>query len=665
MTISQIITFLAGSAWEWTILDSIGLFLDAIVYSLVAYSYKLFLIMSQLNLNIIYQMAAPIVDRVKALIMVFVLFKLAITLIGSLLEPEKFEQTGGKILKNIIIAVVLLVSYDFIFELGNDLSMIALGTTDTSAFQILDPPEDTNGLVSKLIFGSASGVDKTKDFGVYLAASTLNIFLHDVEGGSVASNVYTQIINNSGTSYNFNPIKDTKGEIGRTVEYTYPIISSIMGIYLIYSIVQIAIQVGIRMFKMMILQIVAPIPICSIISDGVKGKSFSAFMKLYFTTLIQVAVRVATMFLATAFVGTFYNLIMSGSLTTGETGMTRFLVVIIIIVAVYRFVRELPKFLQSLFPGMNFEANMGGFGNTLRTIGNVGAGVGGFALGGAAGLATGGGFFQGALGGATSAYRGEGIRGQLQNAQNAQARGETYKDIGFGNAMLNSLGAPLGITAARQSREKDAINQEQQKIAAAEKEKNRLNQEKAKINQDKNRLSQEKAGLGQRKAGLNKLIDNARNDLASGTKNYGSLGNHTGVTSSQDLFNRAVSNDAEIAKYRAIMNRSSTNDSERQKAQIKIYQREEDLRKEAEKEYSAALDASSQAANGRDISAINSDIAAIDKDMDNKDTEMAARDADIAARDADIATQDSLIDAANANIETHEGRLKQAGGSTK
>lgn len=623
MTISQIITFLAGSAWEWTILDSIGLFLDAIVYSLVAYSYKLFLIMSQLNLNIIYQMAAPIVDRVKALIMVFVLFKLAITLIGSLLEPEKLEQTGGKILKNIVVAVILLVSYDFIFELGNDLSMIALGTTDTSAFQILDPPEDTNGLVSKLIFGSASGVDKTKDFGVYLAASTLNIFLHDVEGGSVASNVYTQIINNSGTSYNFNPIKDTKGEIGRTVEYTYPIISSIMGIYLIYSIVQIAIQVGIRMFKMMILQIVAPIPICSIISDGVKGKSFSAFMKLYFTTLIQVAVRVATMFLATAFVGTFYNLIMSGSLTTGETGMTRFLVVIIIIVAVYRFVRELPKFLQSLFPGMNFEANMGGFGNTLRTIGNVGAGVGGFALGGAAGLATGGGFFQGALGGATSAYRGEGIRGQLQNAQNAQARGETYKDIGFGNAMLNSLGAPLGITAARQSREKDAINQEQQKITAAEKEKERLNQ-------DKDRL--------------NKLAENARRDVQNNNTSFGArFGSYKNISSSEDLFNRVVSNDSVIAQQRAILGSATSSQSEKDTASQVLRQRTEMFRQQTEAAYNAALDTAATN-NGMSMNDINTGIN---------------------TANADIATQDTLIDTANANIKTHEDRLKQAGGSTK
>lgn len=623
MTISQIITFLAGSAWEWTILDSIGLFLDAIVYSLVAYSYKLFLIMSQLNLNIIYQMAAPIVDRVKALIMVFVLFKLAITLIGSLLEPEKLEQTGGKILKNIVVAVILLVSYDFIFELGNDLSMIALGTTDTSAFQILDPPEDTNGLVSKLIFGSASGVDKTKDFGVYLAASTLNIFLHDVEGGSVASNVYTQIINNSGTSYNFNPIKDTKGEIGRTVEYTYPIISSIMGIYLIYSIVQIAIQVGIRMFKMMILQIVAPIPICSIISDGVKGKSFSAFMKLYFTTLIQVAVRVATMFLATAFVGTFYNLIMSGSLTTGETGMTRFLVVIIIIVAVYRFVRELPKFLQSLFPAMNFEANMGGFGNTLRTIGNVGAGVGGFALGGAAGLATGGGFFQGALGGATSAYRGEGIRGQLQNAQNAQARGETYKDIGFGNAMLNSLGAPLGITAARQSHEKDAINQEQQKIAAAEKEKERLNQ-------DKDRL--------------NKLAENARRDVQNNNTSFGArFGSYKNISSSEDLFNRVVSNDSVIAQQRAILGSATSSQSEKDTASQVLRQRTEMFRQQTETAYNAALDTAATN-NGMSMNDINTGIN---------------------TANADIATQDTLIDTANANIKTHEDRLKQAGGSTK
>lgn len=607
MTISQIITFLASSAWEWSVLYDIGLFLDGIVYSLVAYSYRLFLIMSQLNLNIVYQMAAPIVDRVKALIMVFVLFKLAITLVGSLLDPEKLGQTGGTLLKNIIIAIVLLVSYDFIFELGNDLSMMALGTTDTSAYQILDPPEDSNGLVSRLIFGSSSGVDKTKDFGVYLAASTLNIFLHDVDGGALASNVYTQIINNSGTSYNFNIIKDVSDEIGRTVEYTYPIISTIMGIYLIYSIAQIAIQVGIRMFKMMLLQIIAPIPICSIISDGVKGKNFSAFIKLYFSTLIQVAVRVATMFLATAFIGTFYNLIMSGSLTTGESGMTRFLIVIIIIVAVYRFVRELPNFLKSIFPGMNFESNMGGFGNALRTIGSVGMGVGGFALGGAVGLATGGGFFQSALGGAASGYRGEGIRGQLQNVQNAQARGEQYRDIGFGNALLNGLGAPLGITASRQSREKAAINQEQQAITNAEKEKERLN----------------------------KLTEKARNEVANSMVGYNGV-NYSNVTSAEDLFDRISSSDSDVAHYRAILNDASSSPVDRSDAANGLSSTLEALRLDAEATYNNAINATSSIqGEGRNVHEINREIE----------------------------RQDAAIEAANANIEQHQERLRRAGGN--
>lgn len=565
MMISSLINIMV---WWLSPINGILLFIDGIVYSLVAYSYKLFMIMTQLNLNIIYELASPIVDRVKALIMVFVLFKLAITLITYLLNPDEVKGSS-KLVTNIIVAVILLLSYDFIFELGNDLSMIALGSTNSNAYQILDAPEENDGgLIARFIFGSNSAVSDTKNFGVYLSASTLNIFLHDINDGGVASQVYNDILSNSETSVDFSVIKNLNSEIDRTVEYHWPIISTVVGIYLVYTIATIAIQIGVRMFKLLILQIIAPIPISAIISEGYSGKSFSSYMKLYTSTLLDAIIRVAIMYLATAFVGTFYNLILSGDLVVGENKITTYLILIIIVVAIYQFVRKLPDFLKQIFPGMNFESNMGGFGRTLRTIGAVGAGAGGLALGAVAGASAGGvvGMFQGAIGGAAAGYRGQGVRGALENVQRVQQSAANRAAVGgLGNSLLNALGAPIGVTARRQNNAQQDINRANETIANIDKA-----EEKAKSE-----------------------LSRATGVTFGGAGSRSTMGAYTfnNVSSAEDLANRVISRDVTATSLQAAMNNTASSDAARATAARQYAQRCDQLREQAQIAYNEQIDA--------------------------------------------------------------------------
>ena len=554
MIISSLINVM--SIWLNNPLYAIALFFDEIVYSLVAYSYKLFMLMTQLNLNIVYQLASPIVDRVKALIMVFILFKLAVTLISYLLKPEEATKGTSKLITNIVVAVCLLISYDFIFELGNDLSMILLGSTDESAYQILESPGNDSGLIAKFIFGSNPAVQDTENFGVYLAASTLNIFLHDINGTGVASQIYSDILGNSADSIDFSTIKNLNTEINRTVEYHWPVVSTIVGAYLIYTIVTISIQIGVRMFKLLLLQIVAPIPICSIVSDGIKGKSFSSYMKLYLSTLLDAVIRVAAMYLATAFVGTFYNLILSGNLFSTNSTITQNLVLIIVILAIYQFVKKLPDFLKQIFPGMSFESNMGGFAKTLRTIGSIGSGVGGFALGATSGAVAGGviGMAQGAIGGATAGFRGQGVRGALENLQRVQQSARNRAEIGLGNSFLNAIGAPLGITARRQNNAQNDISKANKTIA-----------------------------------NLDKAEEKARNELAKGTLSYDGQ-SYSNVTSADDLYNRVISSNSDVLKYKAILNSETASDHERATAEFALRTELDNIRTNTQNTYNTAID---------------------------------------------------------------------------
>ena len=82
----------------------IFLLLDGIVYTLVAYSYKLFELMSRMNFSTITMWLNPVISRIKALVLVLVLFMVGYTLITYLINPDKASNgasTGVNLLKNI------------------------------------------------------------------------------------------------------------------------------------------------------------------------------------------------------------------------------------------------------------------------------------------------------------------------------------------------------------------------------------------------------------------------------------------------------------------------------------------------------------------------------------------------------------------------------------
>ena len=116
------------------------LLLDAIVYSVVVYIYNIFQIVAQLNFSVISSWTQPLVNRVEALIMVLILFKLGMSFIQYMIDPEKFSDKsagGSALLINIVICAVLLVSYQFLFTVFNEFSMLIIGYQEGYEFTVL------------------------------------------------------------------------------------------------------------------------------------------------------------------------------------------------------------------------------------------------------------------------------------------------------------------------------------------------------------------------------------------------------------------------------------------------------------------------------------------------------------------------------------------------
>lgn len=450
----------------------IMLALDGIVYSLVAYSYRIFMLMAQLNFNVIYAWVSPLIDRIKAVILVVIMFKLGMSFIQYMVTPEKFDDAkvgGPALIKNIFISALLLVSYSLIFSVMNELSLLIIGVPEGYTFTTLNDlagventEETDNGLLARFIFGKDS--DSIEDFGKNLSVMTLSVFLHSSTGDASAAEKVYSTIQNSDSDFDFMEITTLASEIWRTVDYKWPLISTAMGIYLIFSIVKMAIEVGVRMFKLIILQILAPIAIITIISGGMQAKVWSNYINTLWKTFLDIFIRVGSLFLVTAFISKFYT---SRSELFKADSFTGFLVLLIVIIAGYRLAMLLPAWLDSIFGSKLAENNKNGLGKALGLVGgSLVGGIGGLAAGRAAGLSFGQTLAVGArgmIGGGADGYKGNNISDFFKNQQKnlkstAGTAAKVSKDGAFGTArrsLANSSGMDVAFNAGKDAQIKN------------------------------------------------------------------------------------------------------------------------------------------------------------------------------------------------------------------
>lgn len=367
------------------ILKAIFLFFDAAVYSLVAYAYDLFILIAQLNFNVISVWFEPIVDRLETLILVLILFKLGISFITYMFKPDSFQDKskgGAALLKNIVLVAVLLVSYKFVFDVFNELTMLVMGYQPGTQFTVLNQiagveadPGGDEGFLHRFVFGEKQ---EFNDYGVNFASTILLQFMSGEIGGQNVTSIVSQAKESGGTFSLFGICSFKNGDL----DYHFPILSTAVGLYLLYTIIQMAIQVGIRVFKLIVLRIVAPAVIVTMIDDGTNSKTFNNYWKVYLSELTSVFVRIFTMYLISAFAGMIFNN-MSALVPAGTNGLTTIFASIILIVAAFRFAGQLPAFIDSIIGSkLGGSGNTGGFGHFM-------AGLGGALLGAGSGLAAG------------------------------------------------------------------------------------------------------------------------------------------------------------------------------------------------------------------------------------------------------------------------------------
>lgn len=455
---TSLISVADGLGWVARTLTGVCLQLDGLIYSLVSYSFKLFLLMCQLNFNSLQTIIQPLLDRAQAVIIVFIVFKLGIELVNALVKPEEIEKKGGKLIKELFIIGVMLIMYPWVFTVLNEISMLIVGVPDTYEFTVLSSIGVTNekdaGLISRFVFGKETEV---KDIGDFIALETLGMFVRDTSGdGSNISHDELDDTIKDGDGYNFKKLVNILDKVDRKVDYTWGI-SALMGGYIIYSIVSAAIEIGIRAFKLIVLQILAPVAIISRLNDK-KGNIFDNFVSTYIQVYVSAFVRIATMLVMTSFISKFIlNIGDFFDSSVGETtGMTRILLTLIIIFSGYKFAKESAKFIDGILKTKMADSK-GGFGDFVGKALGFGTGaLVGAGVGIASGISEGAGFggtawntIRGAAQGGYNGMKGKDVSDKVKkissNNEKIRGRSQEYARRGFDNIVLGGMGTAIGL----------------------------------------------------------------------------------------------------------------------------------------------------------------------------------------------------------------------------
>lgn len=322
------------------VIQSIILFIDQMVYGAAIKVFNL--IMDISNARVFSnETISEFSNKVYALLGIFMLFKVALSMINYIVNPDDFsdkQKGSSKLIVNILTTLVLIVLTPRIFSEAMDLQYLIL----------------EENLLGKVILGEDSD-NEVKDSGESIAMSLFGSFYHYESNSHLGSLPHTQ----NGQYYMYSTYdgaftkKENKGDnnayagIWNDTSTYLAILSTAAGVILFLVFVQFCFDIAIRTVKLGFLQIIAPIPLISRIDPkGAKDGMFNKWLKQCTSTYISLFIRLGTVYFAVYAI----NIIMRNEMQTNNI-----LVTAMIILGALLFAKQLPKLLEDLF-GIKFDS---------------------------------------------------------------------------------------------------------------------------------------------------------------------------------------------------------------------------------------------------------------------------------------------------------------------
>lgn len=392
---SFIITGLNVLGFAIPIVFDILLLFDSLIYSIAAYCLQAFFEIARFNINSNSINGTNVVEAIMYRVMVlggvYALFRLGLSLINYIINPadaDNASKNGSKIVKNTVIAILLLASSKFIFNFLYDFST-----------SVID-----NGTIQQIIYGPEA------EYPDYSEEQTSKSFVNGVFLILFKRGDDTTLTSDAAKAA-VSHVASGEASILTLSDYAYssdfhyiPILTTVVGIMLIYYFGSFAIELGVRLFKLFILQVISPIPIILSI-DPKQNKKLANFAKTYSGIYISLFIRIVTVYMAFVLLNLIEGIFgqlgkLTDTATTGSISLdATFLVEILLIIACFQAAKELPKLIEEALgtklglgdAGKGFKAAlMGSVGGTLGLMtgavaGGISGGLGGIVAGGFSG----------------------------------------------------------------------------------------------------------------------------------------------------------------------------------------------------------------------------------------------------------------------------------------
>lgn len=454
-----------------TIIRSLFALIDSIVVWAIKNLYVLLIEIANTNVfgDFIYQ----ILGRIYVFLGVFMLFKLSMSMITYVINPDSFTDKSkgfGKLITNVVIALILIVTVPTLFKEAFRLQSLILNTNaiyqivtgrkiasnggDTKT-QLEDNANKIGNQIATGVFQSFIYEYQNEDNVTKLVAK-MPVTEEDVPGATNDSGVWrcnANSVNSSSCMVNIKTVtKDGGGANGFANEYKF-LLSTICGGVVAYFFLVFCLDAATRAIKLGVLQIIAPIPILSLIDPKTGTEKLKKWGTECGKEFAGLFIRLAGVFFAVSIIqivmGTYDGV--TGAMTyynadgTYGTTSANIFVQLFIIIGALLFAKELPKWIDGVL-GTNLASSGGGFNLKKRLGGMPGLGLAKAAGAGALGFA--GGMAANAL--ATRGnWKGQGFKGALKNAgsilaggMSGGARGLTSKEKGmFKSASAGIKGA--------------------------------------------------------------------------------------------------------------------------------------------------------------------------------------------------------------------------------
>ncbi len=326
------------------IIYSLFALIDSIVYGLASSLFRIIFDLANAHFFDDKQIQ-PIMTRVYIVVGVLMLFKLVISAVQYLINPDAFddkEKGLGGVLKKTAISMALIAIVPTIFQF---------------LMAVQGPIIKT---LPSVILGSSPSetVDDTR-IGFDLSFQVLSTFVRpkDGKGGSVSDlagktqgqihdlwSFQVHVIDGCPTFF-----LDFSGSENCVYDYKI-IISTIAGGFLCYMLLTMVLDIAIRAIKMGIIEMLAPIPISSyMISKDKLSKFVKTASSVYFDLFIRMGIVYFIIFAINAIVetGVLGFGVFSGAVDTGD-GWRNIVVNIALIFGLLMFASKAPKFLSEL-----------------------------------------------------------------------------------------------------------------------------------------------------------------------------------------------------------------------------------------------------------------------------------------------------------------------------